>query len=361
MTATGGVRVIEVSGTHRERGIAHGRQARDLIEQGCDAWLRSLRDDLGTDPEPYLARFLRSTSLVAAMDEHTPWLVEEMKGIADGAGLPYETILAYNLPDEEWWYRQSTTAQPMGCSAIGLRSLPNGRPVIAQNVDVPDYYGGKQIILLSHGDNGLDTFLFGYAGGTGLCGANSSGVAILCNALLTLRHSEHGLPVNCVLRAALAQTSLAGAMHFLGSIEHASGQSYLLGGSGQIAGVECSAAGATEFGRGSERLWHTNHPYVSDDVSSEIDAFPILADSDTLGRGDYIVEKLPEVNDIDGIQAVLSDRSVPICRVPRWENDVITLGSVVIEITSPPRVLLAPGPPDRTPYETVGFDAVPAF
>src|SRR5262249_17810069 len=133
------------------------------------------------------------------------------------------------------------------------------------NMDVPAFYAGSEMLLRIVDDDGFETLVLVYAGSTGLCGCNAAGTSICCNTLLSLNHSATGLPVNCVVRGVLAQRSLADARRFVESVTHASGQAYLIGGSGQLAGFECSAGGCVEYGRGGDRLWHTNHPIVSND------------------------------------------------------------------------------------------------
>lgn len=350
--------IVDVSGIPRERGRSYGEHARELIAHGVGTWKESLGQGLKGDPDEYLTRFLGATSFVPIIRERTPWVLEEIEGIAEGAGITPELMLAYNLPDEEWWYREGDAGEPRGCSVIGVRRGAGGAPLAAQNMDVPNHYAGTGMLLRIRDEDGLEATLLVYAGSTGLCGCNSEGVSICCNTLLSLRHSERGLPVNCVVRGVLAQSTLSDAAAFVRSVPHASGQAYLIGGSGDLLGVECSTGGVFEYGVGADRLWHTNHPYVSDDVSGDVDSIPLLAVSDTVARGRFIEERLGGVTDAAAIESVLSDRTVPICRVPKQPTDAITFGSIVMELTVPPTVTLAPGPPDRTPYEPIHGDAV---
>src|ERR1700719_5076941 len=94
----------------------------------------------------YAGRFVSTTGLIAAMERTAPDLVEEICGIADGAALPFELIAAYNLMDEQWWYDLSVPpeAEP-GCSLVAL-SDPR-HTVLAQNIDLPGFMDGSQVIL----------------------------------------------------------------------------------------------------------------------------------------------------------------------------------------------------------------------
>jgi isopenicillin-N N-acyltransferase-like protein len=351
------IRILTVSGAPRARGRAYGEEARDAIA-GCIAtWKEALEADLHVDPDPYLQRFVHETDFLPAVKTHTPWVLEEIEGIAEAANLPFATVLAHNLPDEEWWYRQSLPDAPRpgearACSAIGLRHGPNGHPVASQNMDVPAFYAGSELLVRLIDEDGFETLVLAYAGSTGLCGCNAAGTSICCNTLLSLNHSTTGLPVNCVVRGVLAQRDLDGARAFVHGVDHASGQAYLVGGSNQLAGFECSAGGAVEYGKSGDRLWHTNHPYVSTD-GTEGSGSTLSAVSDTERRGQFIESRLDDLETIDDIEATLSDRTTPLCRVPEPPFNTITFGSIVMELDTPPRVWLAAGPPDRTPYELV--------
>ncbi len=96
MTATG-IRIVELGGAPRQRGRQHGEQLRraiiDLHEQFRELMLAPNGDtppvtdevmlDYARAHEPYIVR--------AAPDLHA-----EMQGIAEGAGVTFDTILVLN-------------------------------------------------------------------------------------------------------------------------------------------------------------------------------------------------------------------------------------------------------------------------
>lgn len=345
---------IRAAGQARDCGRAYGETARALIQEGVEAWRESLTADIEMDASAYLAQFQSHTSFSESMRLWTPWVLDEIQGIAEGAALPFETILTYNLPDEEWCYRQSigVGSEPFGCSVIGLRQGPGGVPIASQNMDTPAYYAGTQVLYEITG-HGLVTTVLAYAGSTGICGFNDAGVSICCNAMLTLPNATHGLPVNCLVRGVLARTSLEAARSFVESVPHSSGQAYLIGDPNDLVGLECSPEGCREYGRGEDRLWHTNHSTIP----SEDGAMPEPPEdgefSDSAQRGRFLAHQLPSLVNGEAVEATLSDRTVPISRIPVGASDAITFGSIVMELTVPPRVRLAPGPPDRTSYEEI--------
>ena len=73
---------IRTSGPARDRGRAYGEAARLLIQVGVEAWLESLDAEIGIDASAYLAEFRSRTSFTESMREWTPWVLDEMRGIA---------------------------------------------------------------------------------------------------------------------------------------------------------------------------------------------------------------------------------------------------------------------------------------
>ena len=101
--------VIALTGTPRERGRVYGETARPLIAQVMEAW----RDRLGNyehnnatvkndNPEAYLTGFLSETGFLPSIEKWAPAFLEDVRGIAEGAGKDFNTLLALQLLDEEW-------------------------------------------------------------------------------------------------------------------------------------------------------------------------------------------------------------------------------------------------------------------
>jgi hypothetical protein len=61
------------------------------------------------------------------------------------------------------------------------------------------------------------------------------------------------------------------------------------------------------------------------------------------------------LTDLAGVERVLADTTAPVSREPR--RGFMTFGSMAAELTVPPRVRFAPGPPHTTPYVDVPFSA----
>ena len=175
------LRIVEVSGSPRELGRAHGEEMRTTIAEGLQHWLEMIATETGLGPEESSSHFSGPAISSAAIEAHAHNYLEEVRGIAEGADQSFDTMLAYQLMDEEWWYRDSLArsrrASFHACSAVGV-ARDGGTSLVAQNMDLPSYYDGTQVLLRLRRDDGPETMVFTPAGILGTTGLNQDGVAV---------------------------------------------------------------------------------------------------------------------------------------------------------------------------------------
>jgi predicted choloylglycine hydrolase len=372
MTTVEDVEYIRLSGSPRERGRAQGEALRPLIALGIERWKTALGDAAGLHPDSYLERFVANTDFLPAIERWTPALLEEVRGLAEGANQPFRDIFTYQLMDEEWLFRvaqMQSGEDAHHCSVIGVAA--EGKPtILAQNMDLPKYYDGTQTLLHIEQEHGLVALVFTAAGLIGTCGLNSAGVGLCVNTLTQLRHSSSGLPVAFVARGVLERPSVEEAASFVQSVSHASGQNYAIGGLDGIVDFECSAGTCVAFMPGSRRIYHTNHPLVNDDLPSHAeDAMDVVfrgssepeaprTKSNSERRFDFLAERVDRRTNgvtMQEVQALLSSCETPISVSRESKGSSMTLGSLVMELSVPPVLHLAPGPPAETPYRSWTF------
>ena len=327
--------VIDCEGDGRARGRAHGEAARPLVSDALARWEEATLSGQprGTDILDYAREFLASTGLIRAMEAVTPDLVAEIQGIAEWAGLPQETVAAYNLMDEQWWYDMGRQRAEPGCSLVALHD--HRSTVLAQNMDLPSFMDGSQIVLRLTPPDGPRMLLLSSAGLIGLIGVNSAGVAVGVNTLLMLRPDPNGLPVAAVVRHALARGSAAEARAVLSGVSHASGQHYAIADRFGVSSFECSGSGCVPSSpSGAARLTHTNHPLASTDFDD-----PSLQLLETRGRLAESQRRLSHLDrwlasgsTSDEVFALLDDPDAPICirPAPDWRGQ--TFGSVMFRL-----------------------------
>jgi hypothetical protein len=381
MTITVDIPLIHLRGTPRERGRAHGEELRPLIHMHVARWLDSLGRSHGAQTNAYVQALASESNFRSAIERWTSDLLEEVRGIAEGAAVDEAVIFALQLPDEEWWLsldrRLAAGVAPdeagLACSSIGAPTADSTGSVIAQNMDMPDYMDELQVILhIQPTDGTPEALVFTVAGLIALNGLNRAGVSTCCNALIDLVHSRAGLPVAYVHRGLLMQPSLSAAETFIRTVRHASGQNYVMGGLGRVMDYECSANGAVPYETIDGRICHTNHSLASTDrwmSEEQFESLPtpvrlgfITSDENSTTRFSSVEGRLksaPATLIVERAQAILSahdsDR-FPVCRhkIPGG-GGWMTIGSTIMLQGETPTLFVSPGPPCSTSYNQYTF------
>jgi isopenicillin-N N-acyltransferase like protein len=180
-----------------------------------------------------------------------------------------------------------------------------------------------------------------------LCGVNSDGLAVWCNALYGLAGCPDGVPVSCIVRHLISCRTLEEARSFVEEVPHASGQHYLLAGPDGIVSLECSGNSVVETPGRAGAVWHANHPVASPDGAGS------TADGNSLARDRFMAETVSKAGSPDDVCRMLEDRTVPVCKTGDARGDGYTLWAAVVEHWLPPGILVSPGPPERGSWEHV--------
>jgi predicted choloylglycine hydrolase len=366
------LKVLELSGSPYARGLQHGRTLRAEIGKLVDLWKQDVARQARSDPETLIRNFLASTDFVPAIRKWTPDLLDEVRGIADGAGVPFDTMLAFQLVDEMWVFLDQPAKDH--CTGMGVVTAGTHPAYIAQNMDLEAYRDGYQVVLHIAQDKSLpEQFIFTCAGLIATNGINNRSIAIACNTLLQLSASRDGLPVACVLRGVLAQSRGEDAVKFLKEVKHASGQNYILGTGDRVYDFEASARRVVEFRPAEDGsfVYHTNHPLVNDDVKPWHLQKVALLSAEERSKGDSEM-RLAAVQarirqpvsaiDVGVIKETLRSRDSslhPVCR-PRKEGDpFFTFGATIMTLSDTPSIEVSMGPHDENKFVLLKFRQVP--
>lgn len=358
---------LEIEGTPYEIGLAHGRQLKDQIHAVIGLWKDRYGRRTGTDPDSLLSLFMRRSDYVEAIRRYTPDLLEEVRGIADGAGMDFNTVLAFQYLDEVGMNCEDILHDK--CTTLGLERTENRPAIVAQNMDLESLRNGFQTVLrMKKSGSDMEVMVFTCAGLIATNGLNSRGLAVCVNALAQLDYRLEGLPVAFVIRGLLDCADLDSAVRFVNGVTHATGQNYMIGTSGGVRSFECSAVSVVEYvpSGGGGAIGHTNHPFVNSDYSPKHRA--ALADGDPEAAHDVnsetrfatlsrMLSESAGKTDVARVQEILSSGHPehPICspfRDPDWGS---TFGSTVMVLGEKPEMFVAPGQPDINPYRRFGF------
>ncbi len=368
--------ILDLRGSPRARGLAHGETLRAQIQSAVARWQEALARSTNISADQYIAEFTANTHFHSTIEKWTPELAQEVDGVARGANVDAATMYAYQLMDEEWWYqRYHFRAPPLTpnehCSALAVFQRAGQPTLLAQNMDVNSFYDESQTLLrIAYPDSDLQAMVFTAAGLLVLNGVNNYGIGICVNTLLQLDHATDGLPVAFIIRRLLEQKTQADAVAFLTRVPHASGQNYMIGAPEHVFDFECSAQHAVRYvpRQDANFVYHTNHPLVNDQSAmfEILSASLSLQEQESMARTransqtrfDFLEGKVRANTENLAVEEVKqwlrTTDDAPIC-VTRNRPGWLTLGSVIMELAVPPTLHLAPGPPDETPYATYCF------
>ncbi|MEU3345805.1 C45 family peptidase [Streptomyces sp. NPDC006700] len=297
---------------------------------------------------------------LAAVEAWAPYLAAEIRGIAEGAALPVETVAAVNARTE---ILASTRAGGECSTVVALRE-GDAEPVAAQNWD---WYAGHAANWLEweipHVGGGRTTTLTEY-GIVGKIGVNDRGVGCLFNILHHRADTgAHGVPVHVVARRLLDEAgTVADGLRIIGGARTSASTTITVVG-GRRAGRSAVAAELWPGGPGhvlpdpDGLLLHTNH-FLSR-PGADGDTEP-RTDPDTLVRYEVLRRALHgRGRDLSPAQALaaLAGHDGGVCvHAPEGDDHAFrTLAAVRIDFATR-RLDIHTGPPCRTHGDRPGPD-----
>jgi len=260
---------VRVAGSAYERGRQYGAQARDRVHRSVQAYRHVFAYYTGWDWDT-----VRRTAagFEAPIAGFRPSYLEEMRGVADGAGLDPADVLAINVRTEVMYAAKARLAPlaartpPAECSAFAVVPAPGqpGATLIGQNWDWLLHASQTLVVLEARQDDGPDFVTVVEAGLLAKAGLNAAGLGLVTNALVTEADvGAPGLPYHVLLRAILDCATVTQALEVLQAGPRSSSANYLIAHAGGAAlDVEAAPGDFTRLyplypDQGA--LLHTNH------------------------------------------------------------------------------------------------------
>jgi isopenicillin-N N-acyltransferase like protein len=360
---------VRIEGGARDRGRQYGETARALIARSIEVYREFFHHFGGWDWDTVRAVASQFRPAIADLDQR---YLHEIAGIAEGAEVHEDDVLAINVRTEVLSTARARAAMnavnaPHECSAFGV--LPsrtsNGHTLMAQNWDFFTRAGESTIILEVHQDDGPDYVTMVEAGLLAKVGMNSSGVAVLTNALVTeADRGDIGVPYHILLRAILDSETVSDALGVLLSRRRASSANFILGhADGSIIDFETAPGDyAQVFALYPDHglVLHTNHfaspAFTGRDVSLW-----------SLPHSPFRLERLREVLSVDTFLSVQSAKDalsdhvnypMSICCHPDVRVGEIeqggTLASIIMDLNDR-RMWVADGAPCGAEYVELDY------
>ncbi|MDX1464412.1 MAG: C45 family peptidase [Halomonas sp.] len=324
--------ITPLTGSRAEIGEAHGRAHGERITHSLAVYDRLFQDFVGLD----WAQARRVAERFLPMIERGfPAILDEMAGIARGAGLDFADILTLNCRSEI-----SLTQASGGCSAFALKR--DATQWLAQNWDWRSDQLHNVVALEINGDDAPTLFSIGEAGMVAKIGMNEHGLGVCLNAIRSQTCGE-GLPIHIALRKILECRDLDDAVAVARRDRVCSPAHFLVAqGDGRALGLEVHPGEPGVLSPRNGVVTHTNHLYAGGGTEG-VEDFPRADSRPRLARLDALLrEALPVRGEIgEGeLFALLADHDgapLSICRHfnpdQPAEERMETLFAVVMDLT----------------------------
>ncbi|KAL2202837.1 AAT-domain-containing protein [Sarocladium strictum] len=256
--------MIEVTctGTPFEVGLQHGKSGKKQVV-GSMAFYEGLFQRTCALDWDEVKR--RAAGFIPSLEQLCPRYLEEMRGLAVGAGVDLLDIIALNVRSEitfgMFTDNPSLPVKHDGCTAFACRNS-NGDVYLAQNWDWEVAQADNLLVChISQPDRPKVTMVT-EAGVIGKIGFNSSGVGTCLNAIRAKGVDTNRLPIHLALRTALEATSARAATEAIMEAGVAASAHILVADKDEAIGLECTSQGTKllEMKADSrEPIVHTNH------------------------------------------------------------------------------------------------------
>lgn len=251
------LKVVEVSGSHLEMGRQIGEATSPQVKHSIENGRKLLQDAYENLQLSWKGARIQASKYIPFAEERYPQYVEEMRGIAEGAGVRFEDIAVLNV-------LEGVTVDALHLSkctsmAVNQERTVDNQVLIAHNEDwMPE--DESDVFLIHARPNDEPAFLaMTYGGLLPNVGMNEAGIAQTCDSVYT-SDRRIGIPRIIVSRAVLAARTPNEAIRRTLIPHRAAGYNHLIvHESGEIYSVEVSARHFALLYGSQGFMVHTNH------------------------------------------------------------------------------------------------------
>lgn len=316
-------REIEISGTPRERGLMHGEQLREEIDQALSFYRQifKLSEKVVLEQAAYFQK---------TIEDFNPDYAEEISGIAQASGQELLWIVALNARTEILALSGTTSVNE--CTSMCFTNAP----ILGQTWDWGKPLEALCALFRITRSDGHVIRMLGEPGIIGKIGMNDAGLGVCLN-ILTLGGRLDGVPIHVILRAILDCRSVEEALAIIERspkgkssniiVADKSGNCFDMEFAGDETFLPISLNGAYA---------HTNH-YLGKEINASDD--PLFLNSRT--RMNKVVERISQTTEhtAEAIKDILSDQSDDLFPIYRRyiPDDVLlevgTVATIIMDLT----------------------------
>jgi isopenicillin-N N-acyltransferase-like protein len=364
--------IIRVRGGAHERGRQYGEQASARVHASIAAYAKVFEHYATWSWETVTEA---ARDFVGPIEDFGVQYLDELQGIAEGAGVAFEDVLAINLRTEIMFAAKARTARATlpsvaECSSFAVVAA-DGAVRVGQNWDWLPHAMDTVVVLEQHPEDGPSFVTVVEAGLLAKFGMNSAGMGIATNALVSSEDmGEPGVPYHVMLRALLDCETPREALARLQQHPRASSANYLLAHrSGLVLDVEARPGDFSKLhligpdARGV--ILHTNH-FRSAQFDAVDVGLLVMPDSPfRLQRLQRVAGHGHDAVDGDQFEQLLSDHAGypdSVCCHPNPKDSVMEQGLTVTAFVADlgtGRARLSYGPPCEAGLRDLEWSARP--
>lgn len=353
--------IISLRGKPKEIGFQYGSACGEMIKKNIDLYFRLFKYYANLNYQQSCQLAQRFTTIIQKFD---PELLEEIEGIAVGAGVAKEEVLAINVRTELMYPDKLAT----GGECTSIAALPPatslGEVLIGQNWDWKPQLKETTVILEIEQINKPKVITLTEAGVVGKIGCNSEGLGACLN-ILKAPVDKIGLPIHILMRGILNSPRMGDAIAKIVSMDRGSANNCLIAHRDGLAmDFEMAPQVLDFFYPQNGLLMHTNHfnsPLLKP-LEGNLAQYP-----DTLLRYGIAQQKLSsrfgKITCADFKEVFQNHFNFPnaICRHPdEREHELAqaqTVVSIIMNLTQK-EIYVAEGPPCQGEYRTLNFSGL---
>lgn len=345
------MRMLHLAGTPASMGEAFGESCRGEIAELYALRLAGALADArefgapGASEEALLDVARRSLPIVEAFD---PQGAAELRGIARGAGLGADAVLAMNgltdFRDALVWAPRGEAGE--GCTACIVQrdASRDGRLWLAQTWDLATENQPYVLAVRRQPREGPETISVTTVGCLSLLGWSEAGLVIGTTNLRT-RDARPGVPYLSVIHRALGCRDADAAARCIGEAPRAGGHSYMVADrAGRAFVVECAATRAHVLPVDAGFRVHCNHCLWPEIAELEVDA-PRASSRERQRRLEALLGEAEGAVDAAALRRFMGDRAGGTLAICRRDFDGISSNAAWVVTPDVPVLSACWGPP----------------
>ncbi len=334
------MRVLRLKGSHLEMGRQLGRELREETQRFYATRLQIAIDQAWKYGQRRVdeADVLKAArSCLPVTRAYDPQGFQELQGIAEGAGLSMEQILALNgLTDLRDWLAWGGDEDSLGgCSAFVTQAdmTQDGEMICGQTWDLATNNMPYVIGVHRQPDKGPQTWTLTTAGCLSLIGMNEDGI---CVGTTNVRVTDAGSGVVylSIIHKALSADSHSAAVACVTEAPRASGHFYYVAdGEGNATALECTGTRLHQERVKQGVYVHCNHCLIAENAALEGNE-PTASSLERTSRLDRLFRENAGNNSIESAKGFLANTEGGLTAICRDDTEGISSNGAVVMVPS---------------------------